>query len=204
MPGTLGYPSIMAFPTAYGMDMRAAGDGLETAAPEAARRALAEVGSPDGGAASLILSGEDETEAFGRLLAGALDAGDTVLLSGTLGAGKSALARAILRARLADPAAEVPSPSYTLVNVYEPPAGPPVWHADLYRLGDSSELAELGLEDAFASTICLVEWPDRLPSQPARRLEIALALPDDASGEDVRRAEITATGSWPRLEALAA
>lgn len=184
--------------------MRAAGGERGACPAEAARRALTQAGSPNGAAASLVLSGEGETEAFGQLLAGALDAGDTVLLSGTLGAGKSALARAILRARLGNPAAEVPSPSYTLVNVYEPEVGPPVWHADLYRLGDSSELAELGLEDALASTICLIEWPDRLPSPPTRRLEIALALPSDASAEDVRIAQITATGSWPRLEALGA
>ncbi len=117
------------------------------------------------------LPDEAATDAFGAALGGALRAGDAVLLSGPLGAGKSALARAAIRRLLDDPRAEVPSPSYTLVNVYDAPAGP-VWHVDLYRLsGGGDEMAELGLEAAMGRAVLFVEWPDRLGTAlPARYL----------------------------------
>lgn len=117
----------------------------------------------------------DATSAFGAALARCLGAGDLVTLAGPLGAGKSHLARAIVRTVLDSPQAEVPSPTYTLVNVYEH-AGIPVWHADLYRLGDPDELAEIGLEDALSEAIVLVEWPQRWPDLPVRRLDIALSV----------------------------
>ncbi|HMO70974.1 MAG TPA: tRNA (adenosine(37)-N6)-threonylcarbamoyltransferase complex ATPase subunit type 1 TsaE [Paracoccaceae bacterium] len=102
------------------------------------------------------------TDRLGVVLAGLLRRGDTVLLSGPIGAGKTHLARAVIRAR-AGAGIEVPSPSFTLVQTYEAPGDDPaVWHADLYRLTHPDEVAELGLWDAFASAICLVEWPDRL------------------------------------------
>ncbi len=88
-----------------------------------------------------------------------LKRGDTLLLEGPIGAGKTHFARALIQAQLGcdEP---VPSPSYTLVQTY---AGTPheIWHADLYRLSDPSEIAELGLDDAMVEAICLVEWPDR-------------------------------------------
>jgi len=134
----------------------------------------------------IALVDEAATERAGRLLAGVLRAGDCVLLSGPLGAGKSALARAIIRARLGDPDAEVPSPSYTLVNVYAPPGapgpeaeGPEIWHADLYRLASPEETDELGLGDALPSALTLIEWPDRLgPLIPPRHLALTLAYAD--------------------------
>ena len=136
------------------------------------------------------LADETATETCGARLARALAPGDAVMLSGGLGAGKSALARAVVRALLGAPDAEVPSPSYTLVNVYETPRGE-VWHADLYRLADMSETAELGLDDAFDTAIVLLEWPERLGAAlPARRLEIALEI----AGETARRARVTAHG----------
>lgn len=101
----------------------------------------------------------EATLAFARGLARLLAQGDVVLLEGELGAGKSEIARAIIRQRL-DAEVEVPSPTFTLVQTY---AGPdcPVTHADLYRLTDPAELGELGLEEAGDLGILLVEWPER-------------------------------------------
>jgi tRNA threonylcarbamoyladenosine biosynthesis protein TsaE len=118
------------------------------------------------------------TERVGAAIGRALRPGDALLLDGPLGAGKSALARAAILARLGASAdgAHVPSPTYTLAQVY---AGPDaeIWHADLYRLADPEEAAELGLEDAFATAICLVEWPDRLGARaPARALGARLGF----------------------------
>ena len=114
----------------------------------------------------------EETDAIGRALAAALAPGDIVALHGPLGAGKSHLARAVIRARLGDPEAEVPSPSYTLVNIYEAEEGE-IWHADLYRV-DADELEEIGLADAPADALVLVEWAERWPALPTRRLDIRL------------------------------
>ena len=127
------------------------------------------------------------------------------MLSGSLGAGKSPLARALIAARLAalGRSEAIPSPSYTLVQSYDLD-GTELWHADLYRLGSSDELAELGLEDAFATAICVVEWADRLGSaRPARTLAIHLDFAH-ASG-DARRATFTSAGpGWDWLpDALA-
>jgi tRNA threonylcarbamoyladenosine biosynthesis protein TsaE len=94
-----------------------------------------------------------ETEALGQRLAAVSRAGDVVLLEGPIGAGKSCLARAFIRARLGREE-EIPSPTFTLVQVYEAD-GVEIWHADLYRLTHSDEVWELGLDDAFASAICL-------------------------------------------------
>jgi tRNA threonylcarbamoyladenosine biosynthesis protein TsaE len=122
------------------------------------------------------LPDEAATEAAGRRLGAALAPGDCVLLEGPLGAGKSCLARAAIRAALGRPRLEVPSPSYTLVNVYEGPAAE-IWHADLYRLSEPAELDELGLSDALGHAIVLIEWADRMgDAVPPRRLEIALAM----------------------------
>lgn len=128
-----------------------------------------------------LLRAPEQTEALGRRLAAALAPGDAVLLSGPLGAGKSALARAVIGARLGIDdlsGADIPSPTYTLVQSYETPAGP-VWHADLHRLGDPEEALETGLLDAAAEAVLLIEWPERLgPLTPARHLAIALDLGD--------------------------
>lgn len=128
---------------------------------------------------------------LGRALARHLGGGDLVTLTGDLGAGKSHLARAIIRAHLGEDDADVPSPTYTLVNVYDTPRVQ-IWHADLYRLGDADDLLELGLEDAIGDVLTLVEWPDRWPDLPARRLEIAIT-PDG----DGRRLVLTGRGpNW--------
>ncbi|MGF1447436.1 MAG: tRNA (adenosine(37)-N6)-threonylcarbamoyltransferase complex ATPase subunit type 1 TsaE [Pikeienuella sp.] len=148
------------------------------------------------------LPSEAATDRLGRALGPALVPGDVVTLSGPLGAGKSVLARALIRSVRGVPDLEVPSPSYTLVNVYGEDAQA-VWHADLYRLSGSEEVTELGLEEAYATLRLVVEWPERWGSGlPARRLEIALAV----LGDTRRSVEIRARGGgWSRVaEALAA
>jgi tRNA threonylcarbamoyladenosine biosynthesis protein TsaE len=133
---------------------------------------------------ALLLPDEAATARVGAALGRALAPGDALLLEGPLGAGKSALARAAVQARLADEGRieEVPSPTYTLVQVYPSAAGE-IWHADLYRLTDPDDVAELGLLDAFAEAICLIEWPDRLgPYAPARALSARLGFPEGGGG----------------------
>jgi tRNA threonylcarbamoyladenosine biosynthesis protein TsaE len=128
----------------------------------------------DAAAPSLTLSlpTEDETSHLGQRLARLARPGDCLLLEGPIGAGKSHLARAFIRERLGR-AEEVPSPTFTLVQVYE--ADVEIWHADLYRLTHPDEVWELGLDDAFRQAICLVEWPDRLGSHlPQDALHIRL------------------------------
>lgn len=98
-----------------------------------------------------------------RKLAAAVPAGSLIALTGDLGAGKSTLARAFIRARLEDDMAEVPSPTFTLVQTYDCDDGVEIWHADLYRLTDPEEAYELGLDEARDEAICLIEWPDRMP-----------------------------------------
>lgn len=113
----------------------------------------------------------DATHAIAGALARHLLPGDTVLLNGEVGAGKTHFARGIIFALLDTPE-DVPSPTYTLVQTYDTGRGE-VWHADLYRLTDISELEELGLSAAFPQAICLVEWPDRLgPARPGGALSI--------------------------------
>ncbi|PLL14708.1 tRNA (adenosine(37)-N6)-threonylcarbamoyltransferase complex ATPase subunit type 1 TsaE [Tabrizicola sp. TH137] len=123
---------------------------------------------------SLFLPDEAATANLGERIASLLEPGDTVLLEGPIGAGKSHLARALIRARLGR-MEDVPSPTFTLVQTYD--AGDvEIWHADLYRLGHPDDVLELGLEDAFGKAICLIEWPDRLgPHLPANALRLRLS-----------------------------
>lgn len=112
---------------------------------------------------SLTCASEEETAALAGMLAACVKAGDLLALSGDLGAGKSTFARALIRAMLADPEAEVPSPTFTLVQNYETGEEMELWHADLYRITEPEEVYELGLDEARTDAICLVEWPDRMP-----------------------------------------
>jgi tRNA threonylcarbamoyladenosine biosynthesis protein TsaE len=109
---------------------------------------------------SLFLPTEEETAKLGEVMAGLMRPGMTLLLEGPIGAGKTHLARAFIRSRLRR-MEDVPSPTFTLVQVYEAPDAD-IWHADLYRLTHPDEVHELGLEAAFDNAVCLVEWPDRL------------------------------------------
>jgi tRNA threonylcarbamoyladenosine biosynthesis protein TsaE len=108
----------------------------------------------------LDLPTDEHTARLGRALASVARAGDCILLEGPIGAGKSTLARAFIRAYLGRQE-DVPSPTFTLVQVYEA-EGVEIWHADLYRLTHPDEVWELGLDAAFDTAICLIEWPDRL------------------------------------------
>lgn len=131
--------------------------------------------SPKAPDLQIFLPDEASATRFAQICADHLGAGDTVLLSGPVGAGKSHFARAVIRAHLGQQA-EVPSPSFTLVQCYD--AGFEIWHADLYRLSHSFELVELGLEEAMGKALCLIEWPDRLAQIPPHAIVLSLAMAD--------------------------
>lgn len=152
------------------------------------------------------LGSEDATRDFATVLSPQLRAGDTLLLDGPVGAGKSFLARAIIQSRLArlGRSEDVPSPTFTLVQTYDLDTVE-LWHCDLYRLTDPAEAAELGLEEAFDQAICLIEWPDRLGSMtPPDALRIELRPdPRDAANPDARLATFSGPPDWARrLETL--
>ena len=108
----------------------------------------------------LLRSPEDSLE-LGRRLAGLARPGDVIALSGPLGAGKTSIARGLLAALGLEE--EAPSPSFAIVQPYEPPEVRfPVLHVDLYRIDDPSEAEELGLDDARYDSLLIVEWPERL------------------------------------------
>jgi tRNA threonylcarbamoyl adenosine modification protein YjeE len=135
-------------------------------------------------AQTLFLLDDAATLALGAALAKALVPGDVVLLQGDLGAGKTALARSIIRALVGDPALEVPSPSFALVQPYQGARGR-ILHADLYRLAAAGEIAELGLFDDPAA-IVLVEWPERAPELfDEATVVVKLAVPPGGVGRNV-------------------
>ena len=131
---------------------------------------------------SIFLADAAATSAVARHIAPSLGVGDTVLLQGPIGAGKTHFARSVIQHLLAKDgvAEDVPSPTFTLVQTYQ--AGPlPIWHADLYRLAHPQDVLDLGLDEAVTTALCLIEWPDRmgklLPND-ALHLEFA-PTPDD-------------------------
>ncbi|WP_102959555.1 tRNA (adenosine(37)-N6)-threonylcarbamoyltransferase complex ATPase subunit type 1 TsaE [Mangrovicella endophytica] len=127
----------------------------------------------------LTLRDEAATLRLGEDLAFALKPGMLVALSGDLGAGKSTLARALIRTLAGDPALEVPSPTYTLVQPYETRL--PVTHADLYRIGAPDEIDELGLDEALEAGVVLAEWPERAPDL-LTRADLSIRLEPQAAG----------------------
>jgi tRNA threonylcarbamoyladenosine biosynthesis protein TsaE len=134
---------------------------------------------------SLFLPDEAATERLGATLAGRLKPRDVVALQGGLGVGKTTLARAILRAASGDPALIVPSPTFTLVEIYDTPRGV-FWHFDLYRLEEPEQVFELGWEEARADGVALVEWAERLGALlPSERLTVTLSLEGDGRRADL-------------------
>lgn len=133
---------------------------------------------------------EAETIAFAARFAQQLNAGDIVLLYGDLGMGKTVFSRALIRALCTDEAMDVPSPTFTLVQTYDAPRGA-IWHFDLYRLSDPSEIYEIGWEEALSEGMILVEWPERLNEGmiPPDAIKISLSAHQD--NPDQRTIEIT-------------
>lgn len=134
---------------------------------------------------TIFLPSEAATVRIAQKIAHLTHQGDLIYLSGPLGSGKTTFARAFIQA-LAGDTIEVPSPTFTLVQIYEE-LSPPVWHFDLYRLKDPTEIEELGLEEALAFGVALIEWPERLQSSfygPA--LKIILNSDGSSHGRPVR------------------
>ena len=145
------------------------------------------------------LDDEAATQALAQKLAGVVQRGDIIALSGDLGSGKTVFARAFINARTKAPE-EVPSPTYTLVQTYDG-VGETIYHFDLYRIEYPTELEELGMDDAFSDGISLIEWPDRMAGLlPANRLDLLFTAGD---GEGQRKATLTGVGAWAgRIGAL--
>lgn len=138
------------------------------------------------------LDGPDDTAAIGAALALCLRPGDVIALSGDLGAGKTTLARGLLRALGVD--GEVPSPSFPIVIPYAPPElAIPLWHVDLYRIEDPEELWELGLDEARSDSALLIEWPERMGGM---LWPDALRLTIDRDGPDARRLTWETSAAW--------
>lgn len=145
----------------------------------------------------LNLPSERETQALGAALAALLRPGDVVALHGDLGAGKTTLVRGLVQALLDRPE-EVPSPTYTLVQVYDGPDFS-IWHFDLYRLDDPEDVEELGWDETIEGA-ALIEWPERAGRRlPANRLDVYLEI----SGEGRQaRLEPRGEGWQERLNEL--
>lgn len=133
-------------------------------------------------------SGQVEVEKLAAALVDYVGAGDLIALTGDLGAGKTTFARAFIRACLADTMAEVPSPTFTLVQTYDTDDYT-IYHTDLYRLREPDEVYDLGLDDDRNDSLLLVEWPDRMPDDWwVGALEVSLKRPAGApDGEDEAR-----------------
>lgn len=137
----------------------------------------------------LSLATPEDTADLAARVAALADAGDVVALWGDLGVGKTAFARGLIRTATDDPDEEVPSPTFTLVQIYEG-KGAPIWHFDLYRVEGPEEIWELGFDDALEEAVSLIEWPERLGRQlPLRRLDIEFTFAPEQG----------ATGRWVRL-----
>ncbi|NQV44266.1 MAG: tRNA (adenosine(37)-N6)-threonylcarbamoyltransferase complex ATPase subunit type 1 TsaE [Rhodospirillales bacterium] len=150
----------------------------------------------------LIVQGEAGTARLAAVLSSLAGPGDIIALWGDLGVGKTAFARAFIN-ELTDHTEEVPSPTFTLAQLYDTPSGM-IYHFDMYRLEKPDDALELGVEDAFADGICLIEWPGHLGSWlPGNRLDLIM---ENGDGEETRAIEIVGgTPKWnERLAALPA
>jgi tRNA threonylcarbamoyl adenosine modification protein YjeE len=144
------------------------------------------------------------TERLGQFLSQGLAAGDVIALYGPLGAGKSALARALIN-RLCPYETDIPSPTFTLVQTYDMPDGTPLWHLDLYRIESPDDAIELGIEDALLDAACLIEWPERLETLlPDSCLSIQINPVSASLDSQMRQVQISAPARWStRIDALA-
>jgi tRNA threonylcarbamoyl adenosine modification protein YjeE len=143
---------------------------------------------------ALRLRSQAETERLAEAVAASARGGDSILLSGDLGAGKSTFARALIRAVADQPRLEVPSPTFTLVQDYDLPRLR-VLHLDLYRIDDPREVDELGIEDTAQTALVVVEWPERAPGRfTGNVLEVWLAL--DPAAPEERTVRMRGDGSW--------
>lgn len=141
----------------------------------------------------IALPDAEATTALGQAVAPLLAPGDSLLLYGPLGMGKSTLARGLIRA-LTTPDEDVPSPTFTLVQFYE--SDPPVAHFDLYRLTRPEEAFEIGLDEALDEGCAVIEWPERLGEEPGRFLgpdRLTVVLAEDGEG---RLATVSGVGAW--------
>lgn len=162
---------------------------------------------PGDGAWHLTVADPLGMAAFADVLAPFACRGDVLALRGPLGAGKTVFARSFIEARAraaglgANSVGEVPSPTFTLVQTYDLP-DIPIWHFDLFRLERPEDALELGIEDAFAMAISLIEWPERLGSLlPRTRLELDIGFTDKG---DERHLRLVGGDAWPpRLARLA-
>jgi tRNA threonylcarbamoyladenosine biosynthesis protein TsaE len=139
------------------------------------------------------LPSEAATVSIARRLAAVARSGDVIALSGDLGAGKTSFARGFIGA-LTGQAEEAPSPTFTLVQTYDSDRGT-IWHFDLYRLNRAGDALELGLEDALAEGITLIEWPERIAGLlPRERLDVSLSFFDD--DDSARHLQLVGHGEW--------
>jgi tRNA threonylcarbamoyladenosine biosynthesis protein TsaE len=141
------------------------------------------------------LAGEAATEAFGRALAGALRPGDVIALRGDLGAGKTTLARGVLRGLGFE--GDVASPTFPIVIPYDQLALP-AWHVDLYRIEDQAEIEELALDEALSDGVLLIEWPERLGDRSWPDM-LVLQLSHDGADARALTADVPPAwgGRWP-------
>jgi len=153
---------------------------------------------PDDRAWSLSIATPEETAALAARVGAVADSGDVIALWGDLGAGKTTFCRALVH-HLAGDDEEVPSPTFTLVQIYEPAETAPIWHFDLYRLNGPEDIWELGFDDALEDAVSLIEWPERLGRQlPLRRLDVEIAFAPDL-GPTARRLRLIGRGpDWAR------
>jgi len=141
---------------------------------------------------AIDLPDEKATAALAAELAARARQGDVIGLSGPLGSGKTMFARYFIGTRMG--AGEVPSPTFTLVETYQPATGPAIWHFDLYRIETPEEAYELGIEDAFTDGISLIEWPEHLGAlMPREHLEIAFGPGKSATA---RIATLVPSAAW--------